>query len=224
VGKVHLLDLLLPQRCVVCAAPSAAVCPACVAALPRLAPPLCGRCGAPTAWPVTRCRECQGRIAFTTARAAVAYEEPVRKVVGAWKEHGLRRLAAVAAEVVAEGVEPPAVQLLVPVPADPERRLERGHHPAAALAGELGRRWDLPVEPLLRRARAGPRQRGLPRRARRANVVGAFAAAGRPPSRVALVDDVYTSGATAAAAASCLRQAGAGRVDVVTFARALRGR
>jgi ComF family protein len=216
--------VLLPQTCVVCAAPGAAVCPACVDALPRLAPPLCGRCGAPTAWPVARCRECQGRIAFATARAAVAYEEPVRKLVGAWKERGLRRLAGVAADVVTECVERPARRVLVPVPPDPERRLERGHHPAAGLARELGHRWQLPVDPLLRRTRAGARQRGLSRRARRANVIGAFAAAGRPPTRIALVDDVYTSGATAAAAASCLRQAGARQVDVVTFARALRGR
>jgi predicted amidophosphoribosyltransferase len=50
----------------------------------------------------------------------------------------------------------------------------------------------------------------------------AFAASGTAPDRVVLVDDVYTTGATATAAAAALRQAGASRVEVVTFARAVR--
>ena len=90
------------------------------------------------------------------------------------------------------------------------------------MARELGERWELPVEPLLRRARAIDRQRGLSLAARRANVRGAFRPAGSAPSAVALVDDVYTSGATGSAAATALRRAGARRVEVVTFARAVR--
>jgi predicted amidophosphoribosyltransferase len=127
-----------------------------------------------------------------------------------------------AADVVVEAVPRPEVTALCFVPPDGDRSLRRGHHPAERLARELGRRWELPVEPLLRRARSTPRQRGLKLADRRRNVTGAFAAAGRAPPRVALVDDVYTSGATAAAAASALRKAGAGRVEVVTFARTTR--
>nr|MDQ3822122.1 ComF family protein [Actinomycetota bacterium] len=54
------------------------------------------------------------------------------------------------------------------------------------------------------------------------NVRGAFRPTAEAPRAVALVDDVYTSGATANAAASALRKAGARRVHVVTFARAVR--
>jgi predicted amidophosphoribosyltransferase len=111
----------------------------------------------------------------------------------------------------------------VPVPSDPDRILERGHHPAGRLAAELARRWELPLRPLLVRPRAAPRQRGLAQLERRRNVGGAFAPAGSPPTRVCLVDDVYTTGATANAAASALRKAGARRVEVITFARAIRG-
>ncbi|MGB2952520.1 MAG: double zinc ribbon domain-containing protein [Gaiellaceae bacterium] len=218
-----LLDLLLPQRCVVCCAGGDQLCDACAAALPRLGGPLCARCGAPTAWQVRRCRECAGRrLAFASARAAVAYDAAVRALVTAWKERGLRRLAATAAEILAQALPPPDAAALAFVPPDGDRSLRRGHHPAERLAHELALRWELPVEPLLERARPLRRQRGLPLRERRRNVAGAFRPFGRSPPVVALVDDVYTTGATAAAAASALRKAGAGRVEVVTFARAVR--
>ena len=220
-----LLDLLLPQRCVVCGARGAAACGACVARFPRLRPPLCGRCGAPTAWPVERCRECAGRrLPFASARAAVAYDDAVRALVAVWKDGGLRTLAVTAVDVVADAVPRPAVSALVPVPPDGDRSLRRGHHAASRLAEELARQWDVPAVPLLRRTGPSRRQRGLSLAERRRNVAGAFAATASPPSRVALVDDVYTTGATAAAAASALRAAGARRVEVVTFARAIRSR
>jgi predicted amidophosphoribosyltransferase len=78
------------------------------------------------------------------------------------------------------------------------------------------------VQPLVRRARSTERQRGLPLAERRRNVAGAFVPAARAPATVVLVDDVYTSGATANAAASALRKAGARRVEIVTFARTIR--
>lgn len=218
-----LLDLLLPTRCVICMWVGSEVCDRCRAALPRLGAPLCERCGAPTAWPVARCRECAGRrLAFASARAAVAYDESVRTLVSAWKERGLRRIATVAAELVVATLERPGVDALVPVPPDPERTLRRGHHPASRLADELGRRWQLPAVAALGRTRSVERQRGLDLAARRRNVAGAFSPAAAAPRRVALVDDVYTSGATAAAAASALTKAGTRTVHVVTFARAVR--
>jgi predicted amidophosphoribosyltransferase len=81
--------------------------------------------------------------------------------------------------------------------------------------------WDLPVAELLARTRHVQPQRGLTRGQRRHNVRGAFRA-GRAPASVALVDDVYTTGATVAVAATELRRAGARAVHVVTFARAVR--
>ena len=215
-----LLELLLPARCVVCRRGGTQLCGACRAGFPRLRPPWCERCGAPTAWPVRRCVECGGRrLAFGGARAAVAYDDAVRVAVGAWKARGLRRLAGAFADGVAEVLEPPKAPLAF-VPSDPARHRVRGGHPAEALARELGPRWQLPVLALLTR-RSGPRQRGLPLAARRANVRGAFES--RPaPRRVVLLDDVYTTGATVHAAASALRRAGARQVDVITFARAVR--
>jgi predicted amidophosphoribosyltransferase len=117
----------------------------------------------------------------------------VRAFVAAWKERGLRKLAAVAADVVADTVTPPQVDVLTFVPPDGDRSLRRGHHPAERLARALGERWEIPVDPLLRRSRPVKRQRGLTLAERRANVRDAFEAAARAPPTVAVVDDVYTS-------------------------------
>jgi predicted amidophosphoribosyltransferase len=215
------LDLLLPQRCVVCGSGGQQLCSRCREELPRLEPPLCSRCAAPTAWPVDRCRECAGRrLAFATACAAVGYDDAARRLVHAWKERGLRRLAAEAARLVAERLPPPQVDALTFVPADDRRRLERGHNPAERLARELSETWALPCLPLLARTRGG-RQRGSSAAERR-SVRGAFRARAAAPRTVAVIDDVYTTGATASAAATALRAAGARRVEAIAFARALR--
>lgn len=218
-----LIDLVLPRRCVGCGAAADTLCPSCVLALRPLRPPRCGCCGAPTAWPVARCHECSGRrLSFSTARAAVAYAGPARALVRAWKERGLRHVAAFAAELVVAHVERPAADVITYIPPDAVRQLQRGHHPAERLAAELAGRWEIAAAPLLTRRTTIARQTGLGVAERRRNVRGAFAAVIGCPSRVVLVDDVYTTGATAAAAAGALRAAGAGVVEVVTFARVVR--
>jgi predicted amidophosphoribosyltransferase len=218
-----LLNLLLPQRCVGCRVPGTAFCPRCATSLRVLAGPLCARCGAPTAWPVARCRECAGRrLAFASAQAAVAYEGAARDLVAAWKERGLRGLAGPAADAIAAALERPDADALVPVPPDGDRSLRRGHHPPDRLARELAELWQLPVARILARTRPVRPQRGLRLADRRANVRGAFRATAAAASTVVLVDDVYTSGATASEAARALRGAGASLVRVMTFARAVR--
>src|SRR5438552_18365031 len=103
------------------------LCRGCSDGFHRLTGPLCARCGAPTAWPVARCRECAGRrLAFASARAAVRYDEDVRRLVRAWKEQGQRGLAEDAAAIVADVVARPDVLPVTFVPPDPGRRLRRG--------------------------------------------------------------------------------------------------
>jgi predicted amidophosphoribosyltransferase len=220
---VWFLELLIPSSCVSCGGPADRLCGACRSSFRPIVRPHCARCGAPTAWPVERCRECAGRrLAFAGAVAAFAYAGPVRPFVRAWKERGLRRLAPLAAELVAGQLAAPAADAITFVPPDPVRQLHRSRHPAESLAEELGRRWQLELAGLLARTAGAERQATLPRARRRANVQGSFRAVSAAPPRVLLVDDIYTTGATASAAASALRSAGARRVDVVTFARAVR--
>jgi competence protein ComFC len=150
------------------------------------------------------------------------YDERARSFVTAWKEHGRRDLAEIAADLVSHGVAQPPVAVVTFVPADHDRRLERGHAPPQALAAALAVRWSLPVVELLSRTRRVPRQRGLSLAERRRNVRGAFVADGRVPGAVCLVDDVYTTGATVNACCSALRRQGAREVHVVSLARAVR--
>jgi competence protein ComFC len=222
-SRVDLLSLVVPERCAACGAGERSVCASCLAALRPLRGPLCARCGAPTAWPVERCAECAGRrLSFDWARAAVAYEGPARTLVAAWKERGRRKLPQLFAGLILEVVPRPAADVVTFIPADPARGQWRGANPAEQLARLMAREWELPVETLIVRTRGVRPQRGLSRAERRRNVRGVFSATGAGAS-VAVIDDVYTTGATVGAAATELRRAGARAVYVATFARAVRG-
>ncbi|CAB4698189.1 MAG: ComF family protein [Actinobacteria bacterium] len=156
------------------------------------------------------------------ARSAVLYSAVVRSVINAWKERGGRALARAAARIVADEVPHPGVVTLTWVPPDLDRTLRRGHHPARDLTHALAERWDVDAQPMLSRGRGVPRQAGLDATARRRNARGAFTVAHVPITRVVLIDDVFTTGATAGSCAHALHEAGAKHIDVVTFARTVR--
>jgi predicted amidophosphoribosyltransferase len=220
-----LLDVVLPPRCALCPSSDEPLCGPCMAQLPYLGGPSCGRCGRPTAIPVEDCRECAGRrLAFRSAAAAVAYEGAGRTLVGHLKGGRRRALAVPAGAMVAALLEAAACEAVCWVPGDRWRTIRRGCHPAELIAREAARRWGLPAVDLLEPARLRRPQRGLDPAARRRNVRGAFRArrSVAVPGVVGLVDDVYTTGATLDACARALRDAGAQVVEGFTLARAVR--
>jgi predicted amidophosphoribosyltransferase len=146
------------------------------------------------------------------------YEGPARDALKAFKLGGERRSARALARsmlLAAEGLGGDAVTF---VPATRAALTARGFNPAEELARWIAAWCGLPLERLLVKTRETADQSGLGRTERRANLAGAFRAS-RAPRCVLLVDDVYTTGATADACARALREAGACHVDVLTFAR-----
>ena len=223
----RLADLVLPPRCLACGAAGQALCEACFDGLVVLDRRLCPRCGAPRQREgEEHCRECRARpLAFASARAAVGYTDGIKALMGQWKERGVRSAGPMAAALVLTVVPKPQVEAVTWVPPDRDRTLRRGGHPAEWLARTVAGAWGLPAEPWLARRAGSRRQRTLARSARQANVQGAFRAvrgSGSPPRTLALVDDVYTTGATVSAAAAALLAAGTEHVEVVTLARAIR--
>lgn len=218
--SVRPLDLLFPRRCAGCGAGPWPFCRACRDALEPLSPPWCVRCGGPSLLDVPTCHECPP-AAVTLVRAPFRYAGPARRAVHRLKFSGWRDVAAALADAMVAAAEPPPADAVTWVPLARRRLAERGYDQARALAAAVGRRLDVPVVRLLRRPVAtGPQtQRGGADRRRAMH--DAFVAVRRAPARVILVDDVLTTGATAAACAETLRRAGAREVIVLAAARAV---
>jgi ComF family protein len=220
----RLLELVLPSRCAACSAwGRGPLCVACERCVRWIADDACTKCGAPSEAPVARCWDCRDRqIAFDRARAAVVYEGPAREVLKTFKLLGERRTAA----ALARWMVPAALSLgahacVTWVPSTRRSEAERGFNPAYELARPLARALSVQARPLLAKIQETRDQAELSRSERRKNLAGAFLAnTRRIPPRVLLVDDVMTTGATADACAAALKDGGARRVTVVTFARA----
>jgi ComF family protein len=229
----YVLDFALPLRCPGCGIVTEEehlFCLACWQQLHFLSDPACSRCGLPFAFDQGEQAECGGCLAhppdYDRLRAAVAYGEIARKVALKLKYSGRPAVAETLAFFMQRHLaeEDPAA-LLVPVPLHRWRIWKRGYNQAALVATALARRTGRRAElDLLKRVKATPVLRGLGKRERALAVRGAFSV---PPAarskisgrRIVLVDDVYTSGATASACAGALRKAGAAQVNILCWAR-----
>lgn len=233
----HVVDFALPPRCPACGTivPEPNLfCLDCWRSLAFLGEPCCARCGLPFEYESDGASECGRCLAdpppFERLRAAVAYGETARKVALKLKYSGRPGVADTLARFMARQL--PSCRdedsLLIPVPLHRWRIWKRGYNQAALIASALSHASGIPVElDLLRRTRATPPLRGLGRRERALAVRGVFAVAKADRPRLQdrhaiLVDDVFTSGATAAACARTLRRAGARSVAVLTWARVVR--
>lgn len=175
------------------------------------------------------CAACAAaRPAFDYVRSAACYRGPLRDALHAFKFAGKRALARPLADLVLEQCAPrlpPGIGALIPVPLARDRERERGYNQAALLAGRLASPLGVRVRARwLARVRATAPQTDLNAAERSANVRHAFRASGAVAGlHVVIVDDILTTGATAAECARALRAAGAREVGVLTVARVLSG-
>ncbi len=233
-----LVDLALPPQCLACRRPVASeggLCATCWGGFRLIERPFCQRLGIPFTYDLGAGALSAEAIAdpppFERCRAVAHFDDVARGLVhglkyrdqgelARWMGHWMARAGA---DVVADA------GLIVPVPLHRLRLWSRRFNQSAALAQVVARHSGRQFAPAaLRRIRATAHQVGLSATERDQNVRGAFrvAAEDRPllaARRVLLVDDVYTTGATVKAATRALLRGGAAAVDVLVFARVVRG-
>ena len=228
-----MVDLLTPSLCLGCGAPlhaEASLCVACWNRLRHLDEPVCDALGTPFAYDqgegALSAAALDDPPAWDRARAAVIFDDHAAALVHALKyqdrqEAGLlmaRMMARAGRGLLAEA------DVILPVPLHRFRLWRRRFNQSACLAQRLARASARPWRPdVLLKARRTRAQVGLDSEARRRNVKGAFLVSPSGLAEVAgkcvlLVDDVRTTGATAEACARVLKQAGAARVNLLTFA------
>lgn len=205
--------LVLPPRCVLCGGrgqrPCLDLCRGCEASLPPASEPVPGP-----------------PDALRRVYAPFTYAAPLDHLVHSLKYRGHLATGRVLGTLLADRLEALGlhrdVDVIVPVPLHPARLAARGFNQSSEIARHVGRRLRRPLdERLATRCRATPPQVGLHLDQRRRNLAGAFVAAGVAGRRVAIVDDVTTTGSTLAVLAAALHVAGATTVDAwcVAFAR-----
>lgn len=187
-------------------------CQRCALPLPLLRRGLCGRCLHRTP-------------AHQTSLAPFLYRFPVDHMITRYKYSGERAMGFALTEAwlatfqdARQDTDLP--QALVPCPISSQQLHWRGFNQSAEIAWQLGRALNIPVLPLLlKRTGHQPRQATLDRQQRLRNLRQAFVCQQTPPLRLAVVDDVITTGATAEAMARTLVKAGAKEVHIWALAR-----
>lgn len=234
-GRV--IDAVLPPRCLVTGeivGIQGTVAPQIWKNLNFINDPQCDCCGFPFPFAAESgalCAGCLGQTpVFASARAALAYDDASRQMILKFKHadqtHAVQAFLPWLRRAGAQMLE--KADIIVPVPLHPFRLLQRRYNQAALLAQALAKSSGLPYIPeALRRSRATPSQGHLGYKERQKNVKNAFTV---PPRQVPvlqgktviLVDDVYTTGATAKECTKALLAADARAVHILAIARVVR--
>ena len=220
------INRFFPRSCLLCGGDAGPghLCPACLTDLPWHTQPQCPQCATPTPLGQT-CGACLKRPpAFDRTLAALGYTFPLDRLIPRLKYHGRLAIAPALGECLARAAEgAPVPDRLIPMPLHAKRIRERGFNHATEIARDVAKRLGLPLDTAsCQRTRDTPPQMGLARDARRRNLRGAFACSGDVRGqRIALVDDVMTTGTSLDELAATLKRAGAREVTCWVAARTL---
>ncbi|MCA9823878.1 MAG: ComF family protein [Dehalococcoidia bacterium] len=213
------LDALYPSRCVGCHRHGTPLCDTCIAsAVPASGEGRCANCAAEWLEPDGYCPRCLGWTHLNGARAAFEHAGVARRSVHALKYGRQTIIAPVMAAAMRDRLDLTGFDAGLAIPLHPSRRKRRGFNQGDRLLPHLSL---APLPGQLLRRRKTRSQVGMSLEQRRRNVAGAFAYDGAELDglRVALIDDVITTGATADECAAVLKDYGAAEVIAVAFTR-----
>ena len=233
-----LAHFFLPPQCYCCGdfleEGQRGICSDCLSGVHWIETPFCTICGTPFLSPETGNHACGACLKkekyFIEARALGYYEGSLQEAIHRWKYEGKAHLTSLLGQWMAEGLDRywgvSRFNLLIPVPLHIQRLRERGFNQALLLVKELRRRTGIPYgKRILRKKRPTSPQVSLSGPEREKEVKGAFFVVENEKLKeksILLVDDVYTTGATANECSKVLLAAGAGSVDVLTLARTVK--
>lgn len=216
-----LLNRLLPELCFLCERPGHYICGACLASLPRPSAASCPGCALPSPDALI-CGQClKNPPAFDSCHAAFLFTWPLDSVIHAFKyRNGLDLARPMARLMRGELPRQTEVDALIAMPLSPARLRERGYNQAHELARHLAKDYHLPLlTRQMRRKEREHHQAELPLEQRARNVKNVFTVMGKLPPRIAIIDDVMTSGSSMHELALTLKLAGARHVDAWIFSR-----
>lgn len=219
------MQILLGKNCLLCgAAARDDFCSPCRESLPHLPSQHCVVC----ALPVTESAICGACLAnppaFDSSVAAVNYAFPVDALLHSFKYQANLAIAPVLAELLAARIDTDALpDVIVPMPLHATRLRERGFNQALEIARHVSKKFRVPLlAAMCRRVKDTPSQTGLPWKERENNIRNAFECeADLAGKRIAILDDVMTTGATLNELAKVLRKRGATHVSGWVVARTL---
>jgi ComF family protein len=222
-NRLNIRQIFLKKYCVLCGIASAAdLCPACLSSLPRLTSPHCRICALP-AGASEVCGACLAHPpAFDGTVAALSYAFPVDALIHSLKYRGNLAMASVLAQLfnTLAGATP-LPDFIVPMPLHPIRLRERGFNQAMEIGQSVSRHFGAALLPTAcKRIKDTPSQAGLPWKEREKNIRNAFVCeANLTGRRIAILDDVLTTGATLNELAKVIRRCGASEVTGWIIAR-----
>jgi competence protein ComFC len=220
-----------PVSCILCGAHlndsnmgTEGICTCCCSALRQRMTSVCQICGIPVKSPLTLCQVCTGNMFYyDMLRSCGEYEGELKKAIMRMKYYGERWLSRPLGQLMGEWVDffhP--VDLIVPVPLEPGRLLHRGFNQACDLGEELSKHTGIPAADILCRSNSSVHQTQLTRNKRWEQISNSMKLKSKVDlsfTRVLVVDDVATTGATLDEAARVLKNSGASKVFGLTVAR-----